>query len=135
MNEERGGEENASQQTLISLFEVNKLCKIIPSVTLCEEAGSEATAVEMSFTDIIVASLPASSHNATLGIILHNLFTSNKEIRLLANGNSRPLKNKPRLLPVCWQAFSSLPSPHPPRGSLRSPTRFREFAARFSLLD
>ena len=71
-----GGEENACQQTstnrglffkyavsggrefplaksLISLFEVNKLCKIIPSVALCEEAGSEATAVEMSFTDII----------------------------------------------------------------------------------
>ena len=62
---ERGGEENACRQTgtnrglffkyaasggrefllakiLISLFEVNKLCKIIPSVALCEEAGSEA---------------------------------------------------------------------------------------------
>ena len=71
-----GGEENACQQTstirglffkyavyggcefplgksLISLFEVNKLCKVIPSVALCEEARSEATAVEMSFTDII----------------------------------------------------------------------------------
>ena len=53
-------------------------------------------------------------NNATLGIILHGLFTSNKEIRLLANRNSRPpeaayLKNKPRLVPVCWQAFSSPP--------------------------
>ena len=55
-----------------------------------------------------------SWHDATLGIILHNLFTSNKEIRLLANGNSwYPeavyLKNKPRLVPVCVQAFSSRP--------------------------
>ena len=64
-NGETGGEENACQQTgtnrglffkyatsggrefllakgLISMFEVNKLCKIIPSVALCEEAGSEA---------------------------------------------------------------------------------------------
>ena len=74
-----GGEENACQQTgtnrglffkyatsggrefplakrLISFFKVNKLCKIIPSIALCKEAGSEAkraTAVKMSFTDII----------------------------------------------------------------------------------
>ena len=73
--------------------------------------------VDIILGSAAVASLPASSHNATLGIILHNLFTSNKEIRLLVHGNSRPpvaacLKNKPRLVPVCWQAFSP-PSPLP----------------------
>ena len=68
-NGERRGEENAHRQTgtnrglffkyaasggrefllarsLISLFEVNKLCKIIPSVELCEEAGSDCSGDE-----------------------------------------------------------------------------------------
>ena len=48
-----GDREFPLAKSLIYLFKVNKLCKIIPSVALCEDAGSEATAVEMSFTDII----------------------------------------------------------------------------------
>ena len=77
-NGERGGEEDACPQTgtnqglffkytasggrkfplaksLISLFKVNSLYKIIPSVTSCQDCVKkpEASAVEMSFTDII----------------------------------------------------------------------------------
>ena len=60
-------------------------------------------------------SFTQSWHDVMLGIILHNLFYSNKEIRLLAKGNSQPpeavyLKNKPRLVPVL-RAGILLPSP------------------------
>ena len=65
-------------------------------------------------TRFACGSFTQSWHDVMLGIILHNLFYSNKEVRLLAKGNSQPpeavyLKNKPRLVPVCGQAFSSPP--------------------------